>query len=159
MKTMSIKKVSSVFPITAITLMMLLVSTSSHAEIYKWTDAKGVTHYSSQKPTQRKIKSENIEDKIRSAAGKYQASSNVETKKNKGDDLAKENGNNKDLAGPDAKLVSFCNSHRKNLAALRKNFRNTWKDKDGKQTRLSQKERQDKVLEIQNQISKECAGV
>ena len=157
MKTILTKK----FWATAvISTGVFLVTINSQAEIYKWTDAKGVTHYSAQKPTQQKIKSENIEDKIRSAAGKYQASSG-QTSQAPAKNTAKSNDSKSKtkLAGPSAKLVSYCKSQRKNLAQLKKNYRNVWKDKDGKTSRLDQKQRQEKVNQIQKSITAECAGV
>ena len=147
--------------ITAISTIMLLANVSTKAEIYKWTDAKGVTHYSAQKPTQRKIKSKNIEDEIRSAAGKYQAPSRTASQAN-AESESSEKGDNKKkpkLAGPSAKLVAYCKTQRKNLAGLKKNFRNSWQGKDGKKTRLDQKQRQAKVTDIQKSITQECAGV
>ncbi len=144
----------------AISTGVLLTTMNTQAEIYKWTDAKGVTHYSAQKPTQQKIKSENIEDKIRSAAGKYQASSQKASKSPKNATAKSKNTTAKtQLAGPSAKLVSYCKSQRKNLAQLKKNYRNIWKGKDGKTSRLDQKQRQEKVNTIQKSITAECAGV
>ncbi len=140
---------------------LLLINTSSQAEIYKWTDAKGVTHYSAQKPTQQKIKSEDIGDKIRSAAGKHQAlsqkpaqASTQTTGKKSADGKTKT-----ELAGPSARLVSFCKNQRKNLTLLTKNYRNRWEDKGGKVSFLDQKQRKEKVRSIRKSITKECAGV
>ncbi len=139
---------------------MLFVTMNAQAEIYKWKDAKGVTHYSSQKPMQQKIKSENIEDEIRSAAGKYRASSQQKSQTpTKATTKSKDSKTKTQLAGPNVKLVSYCKSQRKNLAQLKKNYRNTWKDKSGITSRLNQKQRQQKVNEIQKSITTECAGV
>ncbi len=157
MKTILTKKNLSA---VVISTYVLLLTVSTQAEIYKWTDAKGVTHYSAQKPVQRKIKTEDIEDKIRSSAGKYQASSR-KTSQTSAINVNKNNGNGtqEKLAGPSQKLVSYCKGQRKNLAKLKKNYRNIWKDKDGKTTRLDQKQRQEKVNIIQKSITTECAGV
>ena len=136
-----------------LSIAVLFITMVSQAEIYKWTDAKGVTHYSAQKPIQQKIKSENIEDKIRFAAGKYQASSRQ---------APKTTANSKKktkLTGPNKKLITYCKTQRKNLAQLKKNYRNLWKDKDGKTSRLDQKQRQEKVNQIQKSITAECAGI
>jgi len=153
MKIIFTKKVLSAVVISTVALLSTM---NSQAEIYKWTDAKGVTHYSAQKPIQKEIKSENIEDKIRFSLGKYQASSQ---KQSKDSAESKDSKNKTQLAGPNAKLVSYCKTQRKNLAQLKKNYRNLWKDKDGKTSRLDQKQRQQKVKKIQKSITAECAGV
>ena len=155
MKTILTKKILSA---TVISTVVLLATMNSQAEIYKWTDAKGVIHYSAQKPTQQKIKSENIEDQIRFAAGKHQVASR---KTSQTQDTKKSNNSKTktQLAGPSAKLVSYCKSQRKNLAQLKENYRNLWKSKDGKTSRLNQKQRQDKVNQIQKSITAECAGI
>jgi hypothetical protein len=157
MKTMLIKKNLSV---VVISTSVLLVTMNSQAEIYKWTDAKGVIHYSAQKPVQQTIKSENIEDEIRSAAGKYRASSRQVPQTPAQTTTKSKNIKTKtQLSGPSAKLVSYCKTQRKNLAQLKKNYRNIWKDKGGKTSRLNQKQRQQKVNKIQKSITTECAGV
>ncbi len=157
MKTILAKKFLSAIVIST---GVLFISMSSQAEIYKWTDAKGVTHYSSQKPIQQKIKAENIEDKIRSAAGKYRASEQQTSQKSVQTTTKSNNSNSKtELSGPSAKLVSYCKGQRKSLAQLKKNFRNIWKDENGKTYRLDQKQRQLKVDQILESITKECAGV
>lgn len=155
MKTILIKKI-----LTAVVIStgILLATMNSQAEIYKWTDAKGVTHYSARKPIEQKIKSENIEYKIRVAAGKHQASSQKTSQVASTTNLNNDESNTQ-LAGPSKKLISYCKNQRKNLAQLKKNYRNLWKDKDGKESRLNQKQRQLKVDQIQKSITTECAGV
>ncbi len=143
-----------------ISISMLFINMSSQAEIYKWTDAKGVTHYSAQKPTQPKIKSEDIGDKIKSAAGKYKASSQKPTYSSSQNTSKSTDGKTKiDLSGPSAQLVTFCKNQRKNLALLAKNYRTKWEDKEGKVSLLDQKQRKEKVQSIQESITKECAGI
>ncbi len=155
MKTTITKKLLTA---TAVSTLALLVSTSANAKIYKWTDTNGVTHYSANKPVQKKIKSENIEDKIRFAAGKHKATtktaSTAQTKAKPTDSKEKSK-----LSGPNAELQSYCNNQRSNLEQLKKNFRNVWKDMDGKKTKLDQKQRQDKVDYLQRRITEDCSEV
>ena len=145
---------------TAISSLALLVNLGANAEIYKWTDAKGVVHYTANKPMQKKIKTENIEVKIRNAAGKYKKSANKTTKSS----TNTRNSNNGDdektkMAGPDAALISYCKTQRSNLSGLQKNFRNIWQGADGKKKRLNQEERKLKIDLLQKQIAKDCAEV
>jgi len=136
---------------------VLFVTLTAHAEIYKWKDAKGITHYTSQKPIKKTVKAENIEAKIRFAAGKYRPS--TEQKSQKPKNTSNDSSTNTQLSGPSPKLITYCKGQRENLAQLKQNYRNTWKDKDGKVSRLDQKQRQIKVDQIQKSITKECAGI
>lgn len=146
---------------TAIGSLALLVNLGANAEIYKWTDAKGIVHYTANKPTQRKIKTENIEVKIRNAAGRYKKSAKDQESKSPTNSRSSNDGEKKKtkMAGPDAALISYCKSQRSNLSSLQKNFRNTWQDADGKKKRLNQEERKLKIDLIQKQISKDCTEV
>jgi hypothetical protein len=158
-RTLPTKKIVTTFAISAFILVAATVNTSSEAEIYKWTDAKGVIHYSSQKPMQKKIKSKNIEDEIRFAAGKSRESSGQASQSTNQTVAKNTEKTATKLDGPSAKLVSYCKGQRTNLAQLKKNFRNVWQGKDGKKTRLDQKQRQEKVNQLQQSITAECAGV
>ncbi len=144
----------------AVGSLALLVNIGATAEIYKWTDAKGIVHYSANKPTHKKITSENIEVKIRSAAGKYKSTKTASPSRKTSNSEA-ENGEQQDskLAGPDAKLVSYCKQQRSNLSSLQKNYRNVWQGEDGKKKKLNQEERKLKVNVLQKQIAEDCSGV
>ena len=156
-KTLLILSISSVLMITA---------TNSHAEIYKWVDAKGVTHYTAHPPIKKKVrvKAKNIEDEIKSAAGKYRppkgsqktamASNAPQAKVNK-----KVKSKGTELSPPDKKLVEYCNSQRKNLEGLKNNFRNVWVDTNGIKTPLNQQQRQEKADQIAKTLKETCAEV
>ena len=51
----------SVRVVTALTLTLALANTTS-AEIYKWTDAQGNTHYTQTPPPAKEVKAENVEN-------------------------------------------------------------------------------------------------
>lgn len=146
--------------ITTITSALLILSANTHAEIYKWTDENGGVHYTAQPPAHKKkqIKVKNIENEIKSAAGKYRppansdkTSSDTETDENKDD--------GEELAGPDKKLINYCKNQRKNLELLKKNFRNVWIDAKGQKTTLDQEQRKEKVAYLQKRIAEDCKGV
>lgn len=151
----------------SISSLFLFSMTTTQAEIYKWVDAKGVTHYSAQPPVKKKIraKAKNIEDQIRSAAGKYrppkasQKTSNQENSSSGHSDKNKNIDAENSLSPPDKKLVEYCNNQRKNLESLRKNFRTVWVGTDGKKTPLTQKQRQQKVELISKNLKETCAEV
>ena len=150
--------------LTSITTLALVISVGSQAKIYKWTDANGQTHYSAQPPAQKKqrIKSENIEDKIRANAGKYRATQktkSVANNSNKGESPKVEDTNKEALDGPNKQLISYCDSQRNNIAQLKKNFRNVWVNVKGEKTTLNQEQRQEKVAHLASKIKTECDGV
>ncbi len=149
--------------LTSFTTLALVISVSSQAKIYKWTDANGQVHYTAQPPAQTKqrIKATNIEDQIKAKAGKYRAPKNA-TKAVATDIEPKsdsENKNEEDLAGPDKQLIKYCDGQRNNLKQLKKNFRNIWIDAKGKKTNLTQEQRKEKVAMLQNEINSNCSEV
>ncbi len=156
------KKLTKInFSATIICIGIFFITINSQAEIYKWTDTKGVIHYSSQRPIQQKIKSEDIEDKIKSAAGKSRLVSPKSSYSNPKNTTIKINSEKKEikLKGPSEKLIAFCKNQRKNLNLLKQNYRNKWQEKDGKTSWLNQEQRKEKVNNIKESITKECAGI
>ncbi len=152
--------------ILSISSVLIISTTSSHAEIYKWVDAKGVTHYSAHPPVKKKVqvKPKNIEDEIKSAAGKYRppkesqkTSMTTNTPQSKANNKAKSTGT--DLSPPDKKLVEYCKSQRKNLEGLKNNFRNVWVDTNGIKTPLNQQQRQEKADQIAKTLKETCSEV
>ncbi len=150
-----------IITVAAIGSLALLVNIGANAEIYKWTDAKGVVHYTANKPTQKKIKTENIEVKIRNAAGKYKKNANGTAKKSPARSTSSDEGDKEKtkMAGPDAALVSYCKTQRSNLTGLQENFRNIWQGADGKKKKLNQEERKLKIDLLQKQITEDCSEV
>lgn len=150
---------------TCISALTLTFSLSSHAKIYKWTDAKGVVHYSATPPvTKKKAKQEvkNIESEIRMAAGKPQSSpaDNNNTQKNEDEENEQETDDSEsELSAPDKKLIDYCKTQKNNLANLKNNFRNVWVDTSGKKTKLDQKQRQEKVDYLKSRIKNDCQEV
>jgi len=142
--------------ITCISALSLTYSINTQAKIYKWTDAKGVVHYSATPPAIKK-KVKNIESEIRLAAGKHRPSKSDKKEENQKDKDQKTEES--ELSSPDEKLVDYCKSQRNNLKSLTNNFRNIWIDPSGKKTRLNQKQRQEKVDYLKNRIEKDCKEV
>ena len=152
--------------LTSVIATFLLTSNfAAHAEIYKWKDSKGVIHYSARPPAQKtksKIKVKDIEQKIKSAAGKYRptksTSSNKESTEGKSN-TQQDQSNSVQLSAPSEKLVAYCNAQRKSLTTLKENFRNIWKDLDGTEKILNQAQRKQKVDYLIKRIKEDCDGV
>jgi hypothetical protein len=156
-------KIQKIIVLVSISSLAVIFSMSSQAEIYKWVDDNGQTHYTATPPVQKmkRVKATNIEDKIRSAAGKYRPPAKGSEPTKSTDDTAQKSGNTEkeELGGPDKKLVEYCKNQRNNLAQLKKNFRNVWVDIKGKKTSLDQEQRKEKVAYLKSRIKEDCAGV
>lgn len=150
-------------PVILLSTIALSLSVSSQAEIYKWTDAKGVTHYSATPPVKAQIKSKtevkHIGNEIRSAAGRYRPTTNQRNDSNQQQTANTSDKGKSELSPPSQRLVTYCKNQRKNLETLKKNFRNVWVEKDGKKINLDQKQRQEKVNSLKKAISEDCKGV
>lgn len=141
--------------ITCLCSLALTISSSSHAKIYKWTDNKGVIHYSATPPPpQTKEKAKNIEDKIRFAAGKYTPKKESSRSQQKTSDKKISSK----LSGPSKKLTAYCEGQKSNLAKLKSNYRNTWEE-NGKKKNLDQSQRKQKVEQIISSIELNCKEV
>jgi len=149
--------------LTSFTSLALLMGATAQAKIYKWQDANGQTHYTAQPPTQAQkgIKATNIEDKIKARSGKYRPPKKVKSTGLDDADSSKTENDDQDnaLSGPDKQLIKYCKGQRENLKQLRNNFRNIWIDASGKETKLSQEQRKEKVATIQNEINSNCSEV
>lgn len=146
---------------TCISALSFTYSINAQAKIYKWTDAKGVVHYSAKPPT-TSIKAnkaaKNIESDIRLSAGKHR----VAKKEQQQDENTSEETNSEsesELSAAPKKLVDYCKSQKTNLTNLKNNFRNVWVDTAGKKTVLDQKQRQEKVDYLKGRIKKDCQEV
>ena len=155
-----------IFVATTCCTLTALLNFTAQAEIYKWTDNKGVTHYSARPPAQRKKAAKNIKDiekKIRQAAGKYRPLANTNTTLNnnseKSSGTEQQKTTNTEIAPPSKKLVSYCKKQRSSLKKLKSNFRTVWKGLDGKEKRLNQSERKEKIDYLIKRITEDCEGV
>lgn len=151
--------------ITLISLLALSISTlsfsiSSHAEIYKWTDAKGQVHYSARPPVQKQENTQEIEEKILMSVGKFDPSSvKNKNKTNEGtpeDEVSAENKETK--SKPTKQLVDYCKAQRKSLKLLKNNQNIMW-EQFGKKTSLTAAQRKAKMKKIKSEITEECKGV
>lgn len=154
-------KIIKLVSITSISSFLLVFSMNAQATIYKWTDANGQTNYTAQPPTQEKqrIKSKNIEDEIRANAGKYRPPTKTKNATANPSTTSNDDNTEEKLAGPNKKLIKYCDSQRNNIKQLKKNFRNVWIDVKGKKTSLNQEQRKAKVSMLESKIQEDCADV
>jgi hypothetical protein len=141
------------------TMSTTVITTPANAEIYKWTDANGQVHYSAT-PPRKKVKTKEIGNEIKMAAGKFDPASvkpesdTEESDTDNTDDASQTDGKNK----PTKERLAYCKTQRKNLALLENNKNIRWKS-FGKETELNDAQRKSKINQIKSQITSECKGI
>jgi len=139
-------------------LATLLVSVSVHAEIYKWVDENGQTHYSQQPPASGEaqvvdvpppppIDPDTAQEEVDQLIEQQQAAEEAEQEAQQ---QAEEE------AAQQAIREENCRIARQNLTQYENNPGRRVVDEEGNVTRLVEEERQQKMLEFQEQIDLYC---
>lgn len=135
--------------------LMLCLTFTASAEIYKWTDANGKTHYSQTPPEDTSTKAKDIGDEIDMAAGTASQGNTGSAEKN-----TDETGNELDKSREKGKEnsvthQSYCDQQQAALKKLLENPVIRWKSKESEKI-LSFKERQNKISEFEKSIKEMC---
>jgi hypothetical protein len=125
---------------------LLVIISSANAEIYKWIDKNGQTHYSETPPVEQAHKAENIEQKIDLAKGKTQPiTEQKETTESQMDSSEHPQSN-------------YCKKQREALDVLQTNEYVKWQQ-NGQEEVLEGEAKQKKTQEIQLELDKYCQGL
>jgi 3-oxoacyl-ACP reductase-like protein len=119
------------------------------AQIYKWVDAQGVTHFDAQPPQGREA---TLVVTPSSPSGQPAAPARSSAI---GDQQAIDNNVKKQVAEQQAQLKVFCEQARTNLAQLQNNPR-LREEAEGGMRRLTDQQRQERIIEAQKQIADNC---
>ena len=130
-------------------LLAALSPLSMAAQVYKWVDAQGVTHFDAQPPQGRQA---TIVVTPSSSASKPSTTTNSGVI---GDQQAIDNSVKKQVAEQQAELKVFCDQARTNLAQLQNNPR-LREEVEGELRRLDDAQRQERISETQKQIADNC---
>ena len=130
-------------------LLMGLSPMCMAAQIYKWVDEQGVTHFDAQPPQGRQAETVVTPS---SSSGTSAASPRSNTI---GDQQAIDKSVKSQVAEQQAQLKVFCEQARTNLAQLQNNPR-LREEVDGEMRRLSDADRQERTAETQRQIAENC---
>ncbi len=143
--------------VSAALVLTLTLPHTAFAEIYKWTDAQGNTHYTQTPPPAKEVKAENvqnIEKDIEMATGKL---GNISAQPD-----AEESDDNEDMKKARAdgkkntvKHKTFCDQQNSALKQLLANPVIRWKSGDEERI-LTSKERQAKIDEFNTNIKEMC---
>ncbi|UWF48497.1 DUF4124 domain-containing protein [Pseudomonas sp. N3-W] len=136
-------------PIFTASLLIALSPLCLGAQIYKWVDAQGITHFDAQPPQGQQTTTVVMPSP---PAGKppVPARSNAI-----GDQQAIDDKVKSQVAEQQAQLKTFCEQARTNLAQLQNNPR-LREDVDGEMRRLTDEQRQERTTEAQKQIADNC---
>lgn len=137
--------------------LLLALSATASAQVYKWVDAQGNTHFGAQPPEGQdatqinpNISQPKPAASPTPAAVKPQAGSAEDPAQKAIDDKVK-----KEVAENEAQRVKYCEITRTNLAQLQNNPR-IKSEVNGEMRRLTEEERQSKIAENQKGIAENC---
>lgn len=132
-----------------LTLLIGLSPWCMAAQIYKWVDAQGVTHFDAQPPQGQPS---TIVQPPSSPAPKPAVTPGSGVL---GDQKAIDSKVKKQVADQQAQLKAFCEQARTNLAQLQNNPR-LREEVEGETRRIDDAQRQERIVEAQKQIAQNC---
>jgi len=136
--------------ILAATLALAVGSAAAQAaQIYKWVDAQGVTHFDAQPPvgqSSQELETPKAVTPPPTAPARTDASQEQQTVDAKV---------RKQVAAQEAKRKEYCETQRTNLALLQNNPR-VRQEVNGEYRRFTEEERQARIVEIKKSIDDTC---
>ena len=143
--------------VVCILLLIVPFVASTSAEIYRWTDAQGKTHFS-EHPPEEQVKSEEISSQL---SPLNRDSSTEETKKLQRlfkdatpEEQAHQQQEKTQQQQQDQQKNLACNKAKNKLQKLR--GRVYFTDDNGQEVVISEKERQQRVIRLEKEIQRRC---
>lgn len=134
-------------------LLLALSSSTMAAQVYKWVDAQGITHFSAQPPQGQTAQTLNtVTPPPKPVAAESDASENSESL------VAQEKIDRKvkqQVAEQEAERKRYCETLQTNLAQLQNNPR-VRVEENGEVRRLKEEERQSRIAETKQKIEENC---
>ncbi|WP_122316986.1 DUF4124 domain-containing protein [Pseudomonas cichorii] len=134
--------------ILAAAFSMAVSTTSQAAQIYKWVDAQGVTHFDAQPPAGQQAEEINVQKPPPAPAAP--TASEADPKQQEIDARVK-----KQVRAQEARLAENCEVMRNNLAQLQNNPR-VREQTEGGTKRLSDEDRKARLAETERTIAEFC---
>lgn len=120
------------------------------AQIYKWVDAQGVTHFDAQPPAGQTTQEIETQKPVTPPASIPDARANPGSEQQAADAKVK-----KQMASEEAKRKDYCDTQRINLAQLQNNPR-VRQEVNGELRRFTDEERQARIAEVKKSIDDTC---
>jgi len=141
-------------------LVILSISNYCYSGIYKWVDEEGNVHYGQQRPASAKAEQMRVQSYAPEDTSSYKRPA-----LNSGDKDNTDKSANSDAETPEKKpetkaekkqRMAACAQARKNLTRMQSIGRIRSKDKDGNASFISQKQKEQKMQQSRDLISKHC---
>jgi hypothetical protein len=141
------------FPCLAAFLMLVATAPLHAAQVYKWVDANGVTHFDAKPPVGQVATP--IDTHAPPPASPPKGTPDNDDVDNDPEQKAADAQVREQIAEQEEKTKEFCQQARTNLAQLNNNPR-VRQEVDGELRRLTEKERQDQITETRKSIADQC---
>lgn len=144
---------------------LLLASPALAAQIYKWVDEKGVTHYAAEPPPPNATQATQVKVQTRLPSDSEAAVQNLEKQREQARKSQEQSANkpaapSAPASGTDKKVpeqyAERCEQHRKNLKTMQEHAQIRMNDANGEPRTLTEEEKQAKLDETQRQIKAFC---
>jgi hypothetical protein len=133
-------------------LLLALCGNVMAAQVYKWVDAQGVTHFGAQPPQGQQVETVNTVTAPAKSAATPQPPAQEEAD---ADQSSIDRKVKQQVAAQEAERKRYCESMRTNLAHLQNNPRVRVED-NGETRRLTEEERQSRINETRDKIAENC---
>lgn len=137
-------------------VLLIFSSLAIQAEMYRWVDEHGKTHFSDKKPP--KVQADDISDTVKQQNTDYGSRSAKtqlqQIERNRAARKAEERQQIEISAGNRNVVKRNCEEAQQRLQIIR--GRVIFYDKDNKEVKVTEKEREQRVLALEQQIKKYC---
>ena len=133
-------------------LLLALCGNVMAAQVYKWVDAQGVTHFGAQPPQGQQVESVNT---VTAPAKPAATPAPVAEDETEDDQQSIDRKVKRQVAEQEAERKRYCETMRTNLAQLQNNPRVRVEEK-GETRRITEEERQAKIAETRSKIAETC---
>jgi len=144
----------------AAAVLLVCSAPASAQQIYRWVDARGITHFGAKPPLDTDAQRIDSKAPRQPKNDKAVATPAVRKTVAKKDDSAKQQVLDKQVKeqvmAEEAQRSKFCQEMRMNLAQLRNNPRLRYADESGDVHRMTEDERQKRIADTQKSIADTC---
>jgi len=158
--SLSLIKLHTLFSKGLFLLVMTSISNYCYSGIYKWVDDQGNVHYGQQRPASVQSEQMRVQNYAPQDTSSYKrpslkTDSEEDSDKNASDEAAANEEQPESKADKKQRLAA-CAQARKNLTRMQSIGRIKSKDKDGNYSFISQKQKEQKMQQSRDLISKHC---
>ncbi|TVT63343.1 DUF4124 domain-containing protein [Stutzerimonas kunmingensis] len=133
-------------------LVLALCGNVMAAQVYKWVDAQGVTHFGAQPPQGQQVETVNT---VTAPAKSTTMPAPVVENETEVDQQSIDRKVKRQVAEQEAERKRYCETMRTNLAQLQNNPRVRVEEK-GETRRITEEERQARIAETRDKIAENC---